>query len=85
MTIHPAICSPKSHAKKQHQCMYIHYVAKGEILSSLFLGRIHLPLNKTLMDNTSVKWSVFHLILMKLGEVVVPMCTTTSPSFIKIA
>ena len=27
---------------------------------------------------------VFHPILMKLGEVVVPICTTTSPSFIKI-
>ena len=42
------------------------------------------------MDDTSVKWAinktffVFHPILMKLGEVVVHMGTTTSPSFIKI-
>ena len=42
------------------------------------------------MDDTSVKWSivktffVFHPILMKLGEVVVHMGTTTLPSFIKI-
>ena len=27
---------------------------------------------------------VFHPLLMQLGEVVVPICTTTSPSFIKI-
>ena len=54
------------------------------------LGRIHLPLNKTLMDDKSVKWAintyffVFHPILMKFGEVVVHMGTTTSLSFIKI-
>ena len=41
------------------------------------------------MDNTSVKQAiniffVFHLIMMKLGEVVVHMDTTTPPSFIKI-
>ena len=67
--------------------MQIKYGAKSNYLH---YGRIHLPLNRTLMDDTSVKWSiiktffVFHPILMKLGEVVVHMGTTTSPSFIKI-
>ena len=48
----------------------------------LVLGRIHLVLNKTLTDDTSVKraqiktFFVFYPILLKLGEVVVPMCTT---------
>ena len=43
----------------------------------------------TLTDDTSAKWAiiktffVFHPILIKLGEVVIPMYTTTSPSFIK--
>ena len=46
-------------------------------------------LNGTLTDNTSVKWEqvktfLFNPILLKLGEVVVSMCTTTSPSFNKI-
>ena len=55
------------------------------------LGRIHLVLNKTLTDDTSVKRAQIKTflclpnpILLKLGEVVVLMDTTTSPSFIKI-
>ena len=59
------------------------------VLYYLHIGQIHLPLNKTLMDDTSVKWSIvktflfFIRFLMKLGEVVVnlvklkvvvPMC-----------
>ena len=57
----------------------------------LYYGRIHLVLNGSLTDDTSVKWAqiktflcMFYPILLKLGEVVVPMCTTTSPSFNKI-
>ena len=54
------------------------------------LDQIHLPLNKTLTDDTSVKQSiiktffVFHPILIKLGGVVENIGTTTSPSVIKI-
>ena len=53
------------------------------------LGRIHLVLNKTLTEDTSIKQTqiklfLFNPILLKLGEVVVSMCTTTSPSFNKI-
>ena len=55
--------------------------------SYMYYSQIHLS-----RKNTSVKWAintyffVFHPILMKFGEVVVLMClcTTTSPSFIKI-
>ena len=55
----------------------------------LYYGRIHLVLNKTLTDENSVKWEqiktfLFNPILLKLVEVVVPMCTTTTPSFNKI-
>ena len=45
----------------------------------VIIGRIHLPLNGTLMDNTSIKQAidknffVLHPILMKLGELAVHM------------
>ena len=54
-----------------------------------YLGPNSPSLNRNLMDDTSIKRSikktffVLHPILMKLGEVVVSMYTTTSPSFIK--
>ena len=40
----------------------------------LVYGQIHLPLNGTLTDNTSIKWAInetifFHPVFMKLGEV----------------
>ena len=52
-------------------------------------GQIHLVLNKTLTDDTSIKWAQiktfsFDPILLKLVEVVIPMFTTTTPSFNKI-
>ena len=57
------------------------------------VGRIHLPPNRSLMDDSFVKWAidknifVFHPILMKLGEVVDLCvhctCTITSPSLSK--
>ena len=44
----------------------------------MYVGRIHLPFNKTLTDDTSVKWDInktflFFIRFMKLGEVVVPV------------
>ena len=41
-------------------------------------------LSKVMVNNSNQKFLFLIFILMKLGEVVVPMDTTTSPSFIKI-